>query len=57
MSSMLRKIQRNNIKYEQKNNKIKSAWRKKQVDKYGLQRYIDLHNKNCKDKINIKSIF
>lgn len=55
--SMLRKIQRNNMKYEQKNNKIKSAWRKKQVDKYGLQGYIDLHNKNCKDKINIKSIF
>lgn len=57
MSSILRKIQRNKMKYEQKNNKIKSAWRKKQVDKYGLQGYIDLHNKNCKDKINIKSIF
>lgn len=57
MSSILRKIERNKLKNEQKNNKIQKAWRKKQVDKYGLQGYIDLHNKNCKDKINIKSIF
>lgn len=55
--SILRKIERNKLKNEQKNNKIQKAWRKKQVDAYGIQGYIDLHNQNCKNKINIKSIF
>ena len=57
MSSILRKIERNKLKNEQKNKKIQKEWRKKQVDAYGIQGYIDLHNQNCKNKINIKSIF
>ena len=55
--SILRKIERNKLKHDQKNNKIQKVWRRKQVEKYGLQGYIDLYNKNCKNKINTKSIF
>lgn len=57
MSSILRKLERNKIKRDYGNNKIKKAWRQKQVNEYGMQDYIDMHNKNCKDKINIKTLF
>lgn len=56
--SFTRKIERNKLKFDMKTNKIQNAWRRMQVNKYGLQGYIDLHNKNCKNKkINTKSIF
>ena len=57
MSSILRKIERNKIKQNYGNNKIQKAWRQKQVNEYGIQGYIDMHNKNCKDKIDTKTLF
>ena len=50
--STTRTIQRNKIKNEQQNNKIRKAWRISQVEKYGIQDYCDMYNKNNKNKIN-----
>lgn len=57
MSSISRKIERNKLKQSYQSNRIQKAWRKKQVDEYGLQGYIDLHNKNCKSRVNTKTLF
>ena len=51
--STTRTIQRNKIKNEQQNNKIRKAWRIFQVEKYGIQDYCDMYNKNNKNKINL----
>lgn len=50
--SIERTIQRNKIKNEQQNNKIRKAWRIFQVEKYSIQNYCDMYNKNNKNKIN-----
>lgn len=50
--SIERTIQRNKIKNEQQNNKIRKEWRIFQVEKYGIQDYCDMYNKNNKNKIN-----
>lgn len=50
--SIERTIQRNKIKNEQQNNKIRKVWRIFQVEKYGIQDYCDMYNKNNKNKIN-----
>lgn len=54
--SFSRKVERNQLKFEQKNNKIRAAWRTKQIRKYGVQNWVDLWNKNhtSKKRINGK---
>ncbi len=54
MSSYLRKIERNILKEEQGNNNIKRKWREHQIDKYSIQDYCDLYNKNNKKMNKLK---
>lgn len=44
--SVLRQIKRNKLKYNQGNNKIRKAWRSKQIDTYSIQGYCDMYNAN-----------
>lgn len=48
--STLRQIKRNKLKFEQGNNKIRKAWRDKQTEKYSLQGFCDMYNKNNPNK-------
>lgn len=50
--SIIRTIQRNILKNSQQNNKIRKAWRTLQVEKYSIQGYCDMYNKNNKHKAN-----
>lgn len=50
--STTRTIQRNRLKNSQQSNRIRKAWRIFQVEKYGIQHYCDMYNKNNKNKIN-----
>lgn len=56
-----RKIQRNFLKKWQGNNKINKTWRNFQVEKYGLEQYIKMYNKNQGKhkgrRINTKTVF
>lgn len=56
--SVLRQIKRNKLKLRQQNNKIRKAWRSKQIEKYSIQGYCDLINKNNSKikKINGKKV-
>mgnify|MGYP003610632424 FL=1 len=56
--SVLRKIKRNKLKLRQQNNKIRKAWRSKQIEKYIIQGYCDLINKNNSKikKVNGKKV-
>lgn len=57
--SIIRKIERNKLKFEQKNNKIRKAWRTNQIHKYGLKKYCLLWNKSHKktNKITPKAAY
>lgn len=48
--SILRKIERNKLKIKQENNKIRKAWRIHQIDKYSIEGYCELYNKNVNKK-------
>lgn len=50
--STTRTIQRNRLKNSQQSNRIRKAWRIFQVEKYGIQDYCDMYNKNNKNKMN-----
>lgn len=50
--STTRTIQRNRLKNSQQSNRIRKAWRIFQVEKYGIQGYCDMYNKNNKNKMN-----
>lgn len=50
--STLRQIERNKLKYEQRNNKIRKAWRSKQIEKYSIQGYCDMYNRNNPSRTN-----
>ncbi len=56
--SVLRQIKRNKLKLRQQNNKIRKAWRSKQIEKYSIQEYCDLINKNNSKikKVNGKKV-
>ena len=44
--SFERKIQRNQLKLEQKNNKIQNAWRQLQLNTYGVAKYYKILKSN-----------
>ena len=48
--SITRKIERNQLKVKQQNNKIRKAWRTEQINKYGIQGYCDMYNRNNPNK-------
>ena len=50
---MYRKIQRNFLKKYMNSNRIRKAWRDFQIQKYGLQQYVDMYNRN-QNKLNKK---
>lgn len=50
--STTRTIQRNRLKNSQQSDRIRKAWRTFQVNKYAIQDYCDMYNKNNKNKIN-----
>ena len=50
--STTRTIQRNRLKNSQQSDRIRKAWRTFQVNKYAIQDYCDMYNKNSKNKIN-----
>ena len=50
---MYRKIQRNFLKKYMKSNRIRKAWRDFQIQKYGLEQYVDMYNRN-QNKLNKK---
>lgn len=50
MSSFERKLERNLLKKQQGNNKIKSEWEKFQIYKLGLAQYDIMKKKNKKKK-------
>ena len=50
--SIERNIQRNKIRNKHQNETIRKAWRTFQVNKYAIQDYCDMYNKNNKNKIN-----
>lgn len=56
MSSFYRKLERNKLKYDIGTNKIQKSWRRKKINEYGIQGYIDLQRKN-KKKVTTKNIF
>lgn len=49
--SIVRQIERNKLKDKQENNKIRKAWRTYQIDKYSIQGYCDIVNKNARTKM------
>lgn len=51
--SFERKVRRNELKFEQKNNKISKVWRTEQIHKYGVQNWVDMWNKNHTTKRRI----
>lgn len=42
----IRKIERNKLKAEQGNKKIRKAWRQYQINRYSIQGFCDIYNKN-----------
>lgn len=50
MSNITRKIERNVLKKEQGNNKIKEEWQKYMNYKYSYGELVELHRKNKKRK-------
>lgn len=56
--SITRQIERNKLKSKYKNNKIRKAWRTEQINKYSIQGYCDLINKNNSKikKVNDKKV-
>lgn len=56
--SITRQIERNKLKSKYKNNKIRKAWRTEQINKYSIQGYCDLINKNNSKikKVNGKKV-
>lgn len=56
--SITRQIERNKLKQKQQNNKIRKAWRTYQINKYSIQGYCDLINKNNSKikKVNGKKV-
>lgn len=46
----MRKIRRNIFKLEQGNNKIQSAWRNYQIEKYSIDGYCKIINRNANTK-------
>ena len=50
--STTRTIQRNRLKNSQQSNRIRKAWRIFQVEKYGIQDYCYMYNKNNKNNKN-----
>ena len=57
--SVERQIERNKLKIKQGNNKIRKAWRIHQVDKYGIEPYCEIYNKNNphKNKLIPKQVY
>lgn len=58
--SITRKIERNKLKVKQQNNKIRKAWRTKQINKYSIKGYCDMYNKNNpkkQDKLTPKQAY
>ena len=48
--SITRKIERNQLKVKQQNNKIRKAWRTEQINKYSIQGYCKMYNRNNPNK-------
>ena len=58
--SITRQIERNKLKLKQQNNKIRKAWRINQINKYSIQGYCDIYNKNNpkkQDKLTPKDAY
>ena len=52
--SITRKIERNKLKEDNGNNKIRKAWRNFQVDNYSISGYVKLRNNK---KITSKTVY
>lgn len=50
--SITRQIERNKLKAKQQNNKIRKVWRTHQIDKYSIQGYCKMYNKNNPKKLD-----
>lgn len=50
--SITRQIERNKLKVKQQNNKIRKAWRTEQINKYSIQGYCDIYNRNNPKKLD-----
>ena len=50
--SITRQIERNKLKQKQQNNKIRKAWRTYQINKYSIQGYCKMYNKNNPKKLD-----
>lgn len=50
--SIIRQIERNKLKSKQQNNKIRKSWRTHQIDKYSIQGYCKMYNKNNPKKLD-----
>ena len=48
--SVVRQVERNALKFMQKNNKIQENWKRNQIGKYGIIRYLEIRRKNKKKK-------
>lgn len=46
--SVIRKIERQKLKFAYGTNKIQKTWRSNQIDKYSIQGYVEMWNKNHK---------
>lgn len=46
----MRKIERNFLKKYMGSNRIRKAWRNFQIQRYGLEQYVDIFNKNQNKK-------
>lgn len=58
--SIIRQIERNKLKSKQQNNKIRKVWRTHQIDKYSIQGYCKMYNKNNPkklDKLTLKETY
>lgn len=58
--SIIRQINRNKLKVKQQNNKIRKAWRIEQINKYSIQKYCDMYNRNNpkkQDKLTPKQAY
>lgn len=58
--SITRQIERNKLKVKQQNNKIRKAWRIEQINKYSIQKYCDMYNRNNpkkQDKLTPKQAY
>lgn len=58
--SITRQIERNKLKIKQQNNKIRKSWRIKQINKYSIEGYCKIYNKNNpkkQDKLTPKEVY